>query len=142
MNASTVSQSKGLPARLFLLLLAGDALVVLTFSIQGRVTHRLSQGSLVVGALSTAGPFFAAWFVVALLLWRVAGGERALDSLWRWWAHAALITVIAVPLGVALRALLLSRPIILMFMLVSISGLGAMMLVWRGIFWWIQGKLA
>lgn len=142
MNTTTLPRSETAPVWHYVLLAAGDALVLLAFAAIGRASHNLTGENPFVATLVTASPFLAAWAVVAPLAYVYGKGARALASPGRWLAHSALTWLVAGPLGLALRLILFHRPFILSFALVTMVTVWVMMLVWRGVYWLVVRKLA
>ena len=113
---------------LHVLLLLGDALVVLLTSLAGFTRH---------GELATAGagrvaatvvPFALAWFVSAPWLGCYDLGRMARpSSLWR----VPVAAVLAAPLGAVLRGLWLRAPVLPIFAVVMAAVLSVALLVWR-----------
>lgn len=111
-------------------LVIGDAIALIVFSMWGRASHGmdLQAGSV----LSTGLPFAITWFAAAALLGgykpEAAAGPGAAAK------RAALISVIAAPLAVVLRALFLQRPIPWTFLVVATTTTLIVMTVWRTVF--------
>jgi hypothetical protein len=121
-----------------LILIIGDALVLLSFVLIGRRSHALSAGDI-LSAAATALPFLVSWFLITPWF----GLYRPEISLNRakLWPRLAAGWLVAVLAGQVIRALLLGRPIPagipLTFVLVSLAYIGGVMLVWRlGYIWW------
>ncbi|MBM3121426.1 MAG: DUF3054 domain-containing protein [Chloroflexi bacterium] len=114
--------------RPLLLLLLGDALVVLLTSLAGFAQHGELMTAGVGRVAATAVPFAVAWFLTAPWL-----GCFDLDRMPRlsylWRVPAA--AVLAAPLGAVLRGLWLEAPVLPIFAVVMAAVLGAGMLVWR-----------
>lgn len=118
------------PSRTRLLLILGDALVILLTAITGFAQH---------GELATAGagriaatvvPFEIAWFVTAPWL---ACFDESRPPGWRNLWRPLLAAVLAAPLGAVLRGLWLGAPVMPVFAVVMGAVLGAAMVVWRGL---------
>lgn len=112
------------------LLLLGDVVVLVLFAITGRRTHEEAAGLAAAGAvLTTAAPFIVGWLVAALALgaWRF---ERTatLASAVRW---TLLVWVIAAPLALVLRAVVIGRVSPLSFYVVASTVPLVMLLGWR-----------
>ena len=119
----------------------GDLLALIVFAAIGGTSHgTLSGDSSVLNVLNTAMPFLAAWLVVGMLLGLYRG--RALYPLWRVIVLTLLAGVIAGPLGVALRAAWLRRPILMPFVLVGTAFSTLALVIWRVLWsrirrlWW------
>jgi hypothetical protein len=127
-----------------IILVAGDALVLLLFAWIGRRSHSLSV--LDIGALLTAAaPFLVAWFLVTpwFGLFRAEVSQN-----WRKLLPRLLIAwAIGGPLALVLRALFLGRSIpdgiIPSFALVALGFTTLFMLIWRlGYVWWANRRTA
>lgn len=122
-------------------LAVGDLVALIVFAAVGGTSHgTLAAGSPVLNVLNTAVPFMAAWLTVGMLLGLYRG--RALYPLWRVVALTLLAGIIAGPLGVALRAAWLRRPIAVTFVVVATAFSTLAMLIWRVLWsrirraWW------
>lgn len=119
-----------LPTWEMVALFVGDFLVLMLFAVLGRSSHAMdvSTGTL-PAVMNTAAPMMLGWLLAGIVtgVYTTAGmyptGRVLLRTL--------LTGVIAGPLGVALRALWLGRPIIPTFVLVATGTSALMMLVWR-----------
>ncbi|MCC6237194.1 MAG: DUF3054 domain-containing protein [Dehalococcoidia bacterium] len=115
-----------------LLLLAGDALVLLAFAVTGRRTHDEAVGlAAALAVVTTAAPFLAGWLLasgVPRLRTVVPRDARALV------VEAAQMWAIAFPVAVLVRAAILGRFSPLSFYLVAFSAALAMLVVWRLVF--------
>lgn len=112
---------------------AGDALAFLIFSAIGRSSHGEAAGFDAIAQVAiTAAPFLAAWLVVSPLAGafkpETIGAPRAMLG------RTALAWLLAWPLGLGLRALLLQRGIPISFALVTFATVLAILLIWRGLF--------
>jgi len=115
-------------------LLVGDIIVFILVTVIGFSTH---------GTLGTAGlrilaifvPFLLAWFAVGPLM-GVYRFELVQNPTWLW--LPAWATLIASPLAILLRAVILNVPILPLFVLImgGVSAVG--MLIWRGLFYWFS----
>jgi len=114
-------------------LIAGDLLVLVLFTVIGRISHNLP---LSVGAvLWTTFPFALAWLVIAPLmgLYRPDVQTRFLSVTWR----TGLAVFVAAPLGSYLRGILLGHHIIFIFYVITTVTLLLMIWLWRwGFTWW------
>ena len=112
-------------------LLAGDIIALAIVTIVGFASHG-TAGTAGIRMLTTFLPLLVAWFLIAPHL-EVYDLERLLDvrQLWRpVWAM-----VLAAPMAGWLRGILLSSPILPLFVFI-LGGVGALtILVWRGLFW-------
>lgn len=115
------------PRRFDLLLFAGDLVALLLFAALGRSSHGMSLNAGEI--VSTALPFVAVWYPVGL--WLRAFRADAVASPLAAARRAALAWLLAWPLGLQLRALILQRSIPLTFaLLVLITNL-ALLVGWR-----------
>lgn len=131
--------SKLKPSKHLAILIGGDLLVILSFIWAGRTSHGFSLANILAQTLSSALPFIIGWFVIMpwLGLFRddVSRNRRKLVP------RLLLGWVIAGPLALILRALLLGRPIpagiIPTFAMISLTYIGLVTLVWRLVYiWW------
>jgi hypothetical protein len=106
-------------------LLIGDAIAIAMFAVIGLASHE--EGITAGGIARNALPILAAWFVVAAF-----AGTYARPGL-----RTMLITwAIAVPVGVAIRAIVLSRPADgsqVVFGIVTMTVTLVLLLGWRAI---------
>ncbi|MCS7252282.1 MAG: DUF3054 domain-containing protein [Thermoflexus sp.] len=116
------------------ILWSGDIVVFLLFAALGRASHGLlNEGPVLWGVARAAAPFFIAWAIVA---W-VARLDRvdltcppscvALRTGFAW--------VGAGILGLVLRSLILGRPVPLPFAVITLTGNGLLLVLWR---WLLQ----
>ena len=106
-------------------LLIGDAIAITMFAVIGLASH--DEGITIGGVARNALPILAAWFFVAAF-----AGTYSRPGL-----RTMLITwAIAVPVGVGLRAIVLSRPADgsqIVFAIVTMTVTLALLLGWRAI---------
>lgn len=106
-------------------LLVGDAIAIAMFAVIGLASH--DEGITAGGIARNALPILAAWFVVAAFARTYSRpGLRTLLITW----------VIAVPVGVAIRAIVLSRPADgsqIVFGIVTMTVTLVLLLGWRAI---------
>lgn len=119
------------------LLWIGDLLTLVIFTLVGFWTHD-NLGAGLQRMLATFGPMLVAWLVAAV----PAGAldvttARDLRQLWRpGWAM-----LLAGPLAVILRGLILNRPVAPVFALV-LAGSGVIAIfIWRGLFALLAARL-
>jgi Protein of unknown function (DUF3054) len=115
------------------LLLAGDVAALATFAILGRRSHQEATGwDAIGGVLETALPFIVGWIVAAWLLGAFTaehtGSLRAIVQ------RTALAWLLAFPLAVVGRAVLLGRGSPWTFYLVAFSVAFLMLACWRLLF--------
>ena len=125
------------------ILIFGDLLVLLSFVVIGRNSHALSLVDLWAG-LMTALPFVLSWFAVAP--WFGLYRADISRSFKRLLPRLAATWIIAVPVALVIRAILLGRPIPdgipVTFALVTLGYIGVVMVLWRGGYcWWQQRQL-
>jgi hypothetical protein len=122
-------------------LVIGDLLVILSFVWIGRSSHSLSVND--IGAsLYTALPFILSWFLVTPWFGLY---KTEVNQNWRRLVPRLLLAwVIAGPLALVLRALLLGRPlmagILPTFAAISLSYIGLVALVWRLGYAWQRNR--
>jgi hypothetical protein len=123
-----------------LILLAGDLACLSLFVVLGLRTHaELAQASVLSRFLINAAPLAAAWIPTALAL----GALRAPAPLaTRTFLGRSLAAwLIAAPLAILLRALWLrSAVIVVMFMIVTLTVGGGLLLFWRAAFAWLSRR--
>jgi hypothetical protein len=118
-------------------LIAGDIITLAIVTIIGFASHGTADTA---GArmLTTFIPLAAAWILIAPF-WHVYRIENALDGrqLWRpIWAM-----VVAAPMAAWLRGMMLSSPILPVFVLILGGVSVAAIFFWRGIFWLVASRL-
>lgn len=122
------------PARPALVLLLGDTLVLLGFVLVGMRTHAtLAEANAALRFAVLAGPLLLTWLVAATALgaWSVAPplGWRVV------WGRPLAAWLMAAPLALLLRALLLgSATLAVPFVLVTLGLGGALLLGWRTVY--------
>ncbi|MCC7129753.1 MAG: hypothetical protein B6D39_01105 [Anaerolineae bacterium UTCFX2] len=117
-----------------IVLIAGDIIVFVLVTVFGFSTH---------GTLGTAGlrilaifvPFTLAWFAVGPLM-GVYRFEIVQKPAWLW--VPAWATLVAAPLAILLRAIILNVPILPLFVLIMGGVSAAGILIWRGLFYWFS----
>lgn len=119
-------------------LIVGDMLAFLLFGALGRESH----GLLVTleTAAGAAYPFALAWLVVGLFLGtlRPERAARPLDAVkWAW-----ITWVAAWPVGHFLRSMILQRPVIVTFALVTLGTNLLILGLWRAAYAWLMGRRA
>ncbi len=127
-----------------MVLIGGDLLAFILFAIIGRRSHSEAAGLLAwFEVLKTAAPFMAGWFLVAPWL----GAFRARDyqagaatSVAGVAKRTALAWLVAAPLALLLRAILLQRGIPFSFALITFSTNLTFLVAWRSLFAWLWRK--
>lgn len=118
-------------------LIAGDIITLAIVTVIGFASHGTADtaGSRM---LTTFIPLVVAWFLIAPFL-QVYDTQFSLDGrqLWRpLWAM-----ILASPMAAWLRGLMLSSPILPIFVII-LGGVSAVaILVWRGIFWLVATRM-
>ena len=123
--------------RWLILLILGDIITFLLVTLIGFASH---------GTLETAGVRMFATFVPLVISWiltaphlRVFDYRVIVDNrqLWRpFWAM-----VLAAPMAAWLRGLILSTPILPVFVIVFGGSSAMAILIWRGLFWLVLRRL-
>ena len=114
-----------------LILISGDIVIFLFFALQGRETHAPGDVNLIVNALPTLLTFLIGWFVIALL-----GGVYRSDVMTN--PRSAVLRtliawIIAAPIAIVIRAILLQRTAIpWQFVAVTLGLVGSLLLLWHG----------
>ncbi|MGQ9548271.1 MAG: DUF3054 domain-containing protein [Roseiflexus sp.] len=127
------SHSSAVVARRTALLVIGDTLALLIFAALGRASHGEEAGLMALTQVAeTAMPFITGWFIVAPLFgaYRV----QATGALQPMLARTALTWLVALPIGLGLRALIRQTTIPVSFALVTFVTVLAIMSLWRGAF--------
>ena len=126
-------------ARRTALLVAGDLLAFLAFSALGRRSHGEAAGlDAVLQIIETAAPFAIGWLLVAPFL-GVFSSEivtRPRPIL----ARTSLAWLIALPIGLVLRAIVRQTGIPLSFAITTFLVLLALLGGWRGAFAWLAAR--
>jgi len=127
------------PRRRTAALLAGDAAVFLAFAAIGRRSHGEAAGlGALVEVAATAAPFLVAWFAVAP--WLGAFRQDSVASPAGALRLAALAWLCALPLGGALRALVVGRLSPPSFYVVTFLAVLLLLGGWRAAFAWLVGR--
>lgn len=116
-----------------LILVVGDILALLLFVFIGQADHEtVSAENPIGGVIMTGAPFLAVWLVTAFLM----GAYRAEVLTPRVMLTRSLTAwLIALPIGIVLRSLLLGRAVIpLGFALAAFAFGGLFVIVWRMLF--------
>ena len=121
-----MSSTKKKHLRLISVVALGDLGVFLVFAILGKAEHGVALGQAL---FRTALPFTVAWFAVSPWLgsYRASALRNLKETVWKIpliWLLCGLVALFA-------RALLYDRPIILVFVLVSIGVQGVSLIGWR-----------
>ena len=118
------------------LLLAGDALCLAGFVVLGLGSHaELANSNAVYRFLVNAGPLVVVWAMAAYALgalhWPAPFSLRAVV------ARTLTAWLVAAPLALVVRALLLGSPTLAVpFVLVTLAVGGALLVAWRAVYAW------
>ncbi|MCB0076571.1 MAG: DUF3054 domain-containing protein [Anaerolineales bacterium] len=128
-------------ARLFtnphrITLMIGDLITLLLFTLFGRGAH--TMGNTLSGVVDTALPFVIGWAIASPLTG--AYSDRATQSPTRGAGQAALTWLLALPLSLLARRLLIGRFGHWTFLLVASTISLLMMVLWRAAFAWWQSR--
>jgi hypothetical protein len=122
-----------------IILVMGDIVIFMFFAFTGRETHAPGDANLIVNALPTLLTFLIVWFAIAALggVYRsgvIANPRSAmLRTLIAW--------MIAAPIAIILRAILLQRTAIpWQFVAVTMGLVGALLLLWHGGMAWYRAR--
>ena len=119
------------------ILIAGDIFAILLVTIVGFATHGEAGLSFLPRMAAAFFPLTIAWFLLAPFL-RLFETETTSDAkqLWR----PVLVMIFAGPFAAVLRGFLLNAPVIPIFAVVlsATSALG--MLIWRGVYLFLNRK--
>jgi hypothetical protein len=122
-----------------LILAIGDIVIFMFFAFTGRETHAPGDENLIGNALPTLLPFLIAWFVIAAAsrVYRsgvIANPRSAV-------LHTLIAWVIAGPIAIIGRAILLSRTAIpWQFVAVTLGLVGTLLLAWHGVMAWYLAR--
>lgn len=114
------------------LLVVGDVVVFLVFAAAGRANHQEAQS--LAGVAMTAAPFLAAWLAVAPWIgaFGCAGSAESTRPR-RLLPRTAISWVLAGPLGVVLRAIVVGHGVVPSFAVVAFVVNAVLLLVWRSV---------
>jgi hypothetical protein len=120
------------------ILLSGDLAIFVMFALVGRETHASSDPNLIVNALPTLMPFVLIWILVSVPM----GVYR--PKVYRFVPLTIIRTlaawIVAGPIALYVRALLLARTAIpVPFVIVTMGLNGVLLLAWHIFFaWWLK----
>lgn len=138
-SAVSPSNPDRLPTWEIVALGIGDLIALILFVIVGRESHQMDAAGF-VGTINAAMPFVTAWLMTAAVLGAFSG--KALYPLLRVIGRTLLAGIVAGPIGVLLRAVLLGRMPTPMFFVVATGFTSLMLLAWRIVWsrvrrlWW------
>lgn len=117
-------------------LFIGDLIVLVLFNAHGMASHQTISGfsSIIV----TSAPILIAW--IAIGLWLGVFWERAVTSVGAALRSVILPWLLAVPIAMQLRMLLLQRGAPLIFAAVFFTGGTVYFMVWRILYTLVSGK--
>ena len=118
--------------------MSGDLAVFVMFALVGRETHASSDPNLIVNALPTLMPFVLIWLLVSVPMGVYRPNVYRLTPLTIIRTLAAWI--VAGPIALYVRALLLARTAIpVPFIVVTLGLNGVLLLAWHVFFaWWLK----
>lgn len=118
-------------------LIAGDIITLAVVTVIGFASHGIANTA---GArmLTTFIPLVVAWFLVAPFL-NVYKSEYVLDGLQLWRPVWAM--VLAAPMAAWLRGVMLSSPVLPIFVVILGGASVAGILIWRALFWLVANRL-
>ncbi len=122
------------------LLAVGDIAVFMLFAAIGRASHSEAAGfSAIAEVAQTAAPFALGWFVVAPWLGAFNADVTAYPR--RMLGRTALAWLLALPVGLIVRALIIGRGSPFSFAIVTFITALLMLLCWRGAYaWWASRR--
>jgi hypothetical protein len=127
--------------QLLLLLVLGDLVIFMFFAFTGRETHAPGDANLIVNALPTLLTFLIVWFAIAALggVYRSGVITNPRSAMLR----TLIAWIIAAPIAIILRAILLSRTAIpWQFVAVTMGLVGSLLLLWHGGMAWYRARRA
>ena len=122
-----------------LLLISGDIVIFMFFAFTGRETHAPGDANLVVDALPTLLTFLIVWFAIAAVgrVYRSAAIANVRSAV----SHTLIAWIIAAPIAIFVRAILLGRTAIpWQFVAVTMGLVGSLLLVWHGGLAWYLAR--
>ncbi len=122
-----------------LLLIGGDIIIFMFFAFTGRETHALGDANLIVNALPTLLTFLIVWFAIAAMgrVYRSPVIVNIRSAV----LHTLIAWIIAAPIAIVVRAILLSRTAIpWQFVAVTLGLVGSLLLVWHGGLAWYLAR--
>jgi hypothetical protein len=123
-----------------LLLIIGDVFIFMFFAFMGRETHAPGDTNLIVNALPTLLTFLIVWLAIATLgrVYRSGVITHPRSAVPR----TLIAWIIAAPIALVMRAVLLSRTAIpAIFVLVTMGLVGSLLLLWHGgVAWYLARR--
>ncbi len=128
-----------------IILVIGDIVAFLVFAALGRRSHNVAGTYEILEVIKTAAPFLLGWFAVspfsrAYRIGPVTAGDTASFSVTGMLRQTAIAWLIAWPVGLLLRALLLQRGIPLSFAIVTLLVNTVILCGWRTAFAWMMAR--
>lgn len=114
-----------------IVLITGDIVIFMFFAFTGRETHAPGDRNLIVNALPTLLTFLVVWLAIAALgrVYRSGVMTNPRSALLR----TLIAWLIAAPVAIVIRAVLLSRTAIpWQFAAVTVGLVGTLLLLWHG----------
>ncbi len=113
------------------MLVIGDIVIFTFFALAGRETHAPGDPNPIVNALPTLLTFLIVWIAIATLgrVYRLDVMTKPRSAL----LHTLIAWLIAAPIAIVIRAVLLSRTAIpWQFVAVTMGLVGTLLLLWHG----------
>lgn len=124
------------------ILILGDVVIFLFFAFTGRETHAPGDANLIVNALPTLLTFLIVWLAIAALgrVYRSEVITHPRSAV----LHTLIAWIIAAPIAIFMRAILLRRTAIpLIFVTITLWLVGTLLLVWHGsAAWFLERRKA
>lgn len=121
------------------ILYVGDILAIALITLLGFATHGETGVSFLPRLSAIFFPLTISWFLIApwfgLFQEEITSNPK---QLWR----IALVILFAVPLAAILRGFILNTPSIPIFVLVLSAALALGMMIWRGLYYFFNYKMA
>ncbi|HTP07231.1 MAG TPA: DUF3054 domain-containing protein [Anaerolineae bacterium] len=114
-----------------LILILGDGAIFMFFAFTGRETHAPGDVNLIVNALPTLLTFLIVWLMIAAVgrVYRSAVMTNPQSAV----LHTLFAWIVAAPIAIVIRAVLLNRTAIpWQFVAVTIGLVGSLLLLWHG----------
>jgi hypothetical protein len=114
-----------------IILVSGDVFIFMFFAFMGRETHAPGDRNLIVNALPTLLTFLIVWLAIAAV-GRVYRSDM-IDNPRSAVLRTLIAWIVAAPLAIVIRAILLSRTAIpWQFVAVTLGLVGSLLLLWHG----------
>ena len=122
-----------------IILILGDIVIFMFFAFTGRETHAPGDANLIVNALPTLLTFLIVWLAIAALgrVYRSGVMANPRSALLR----TLIAWLVAAPIAIIIRAILLSRTAIpWQFAAVTMGLVGTLLLLWHGGLAWYLAR--